>query len=67
MTLRAALTTHSLTPDEFAALARVTPSTVYKWCRGVHPVPHMVALLLDAWTLCPKALERARGGINRGE
>lgn len=60
MTLRDTLSRHDLTPETFAAIVRVTPSTVYKWLRGVHPTPHMVTLLLDAWERCPEALAESR-------
>ena len=49
--LRAELADHNLTPVEFAALAGVGFSTVYKWLRGQNPIPAWVDKLLDAWAV----------------
>lgn len=50
---------------ELARLIGKPPSTVQGWGgtrsgRGVQQTPPEIGLLLDAWTMCPEALERAR-------
>lgn len=63
----AALDDLGLSQKAFARLTGMHTTTVSRWATGVHPTPHMVMLLLDAWERCPEALEAARGGINKGE
>lgn len=47
--LQAELDYHGLTVKDFAALARVNFSTVYKWLRGQNPIPPIVEALLASW------------------
>lgn len=63
----AALDALNLSQVQFARLTGMTNGTVSRWVRGVLPVPLWAERLLDAWASCPEALERARGGINKGE
>ena len=45
---RAALRRLNVTQVGFARAVGVDPTTVRRWLRGAHPVPHWVALLLEA-------------------
>lgn len=59
-----------LTSQEFATLTKSDPVTVSYWGRvrpdarrqamEPTPTPAWVGLLLDAWTMCPEAVEHAK-------
>lgn len=63
----AALASLGLSQKAFARLTGLHTTTVSRWATGGLPISGWAKALLDAWASCPEALERARGGINKGE